>query len=190
MKKLTGIMILGVLLVFGTITLQAQTEKLGPEKFTGNAILMSTAAAGATTRLTFDIQEYTSDEDVVKYLEILKAEGPDGLRKVLEKVRKGYLLPRGKTREPINLVRSRNVEGGRIIFILKTRYLHFLEFAAHTPRSREYNFTVIQLKVDENGEGEGHIFAGAKLEITPENQLSIEQRGTQAILVRSVKLQK
>jgi hypothetical protein len=159
-----------------------------PETFTGNAILTTTMAAGSTTRLTITINEYTSDEDIMKYVDTLKTEGQDGLRKVLEKVEKGWIAPTGKVRETINLARSRPVEGGRIINILKTRHLRFIEFARGTSRSREYEFTFIQLKIDEEGKGEGYMFAGTKIEFDSEGKLVLEQRGTVPITIRGVRL--
>lgn len=179
-----------VFLCLSFLNVVAQTEKNEPEVFTGNALLTSTAAAGATTRLTITIEEYTSDEDIMKYIDILKTEGQDGLRKVLEKVQKGWIAPTGKVRDTLNLARSRPIEGGRILNILKTRHLRFIEFAGHTSRSREYEFTFIQLKLDEDGNGEGYMFAGTKIEFDKEGKLVLEQRGTAPILIRAVKLKK
>ncbi len=197
MRQRTLIFSLCMLLCLSFLTVCAsstdvktQAEKEGAEVFTGNALLTSTAAAGATTRLTITIEEYTSNEDIMKYIDILKTEGQDGLRKVLEKVEKGWIAPTGKVRDTLNLARSRPVEGGRLINILKTRHLRFIEFARSTARSREYEFTFIQLKLDEDGNGEGYIFAGTKIEFDKEGKLVFEQRGTAPILIRAVKLRK
>ena len=114
-------------------------------------------------------------------------EGQAGLRKALEKVEKGWIAPTGGLRESINVARSRPIEGGRIINIIKTRYLRFVEFAASTPRSREYEFTFIQLKLDEEGKGEGYMFAGTKIEFDKDGKLVLEQRGTAPIIVRGVR---
>jgi hypothetical protein len=160
------------------------------ETFTGNALLTTTAAAGATTRLTITIEEYTSDEDIMKYIDILKNEGQDGVRKVLEKVDKGWIAPRGGLRDSINLARSRPIEGGRLISILKTRHLRFIEFARSTSRSREYEFTFIQLKLDEEGNGEGYMFAGTKIEFDKEGKLVFEQRGNVPIKILGLKKRK
>ena len=160
------------------------------ETFTGNALLTTTAAAGATTRLTITIDEYTSDEDIMTYINILKNEGQDGVRKVLEKAEKGWIAPTGGLRDSINLARSRPIEGARLISILKTRHLRFVEFARSTPRSREYEFTFIQLKIDENGEGEGYMFAGTKIEFDKDGKLVFEQRGTAPIRIRGVRQRK
>ena len=173
----------------GFLHVKAQeAEKKEPEVFTGNALLTTTMAAGASTFLTINIDEYTSDEDTSNYIEILKTKGQEDLRRALEKVQKGWISTPGKVREPLNFVRSRPVEGGgRIIFIVKTRYIKFMEFWLGTPRSRDYDMTVIVLKLDEKGEGEGSIYLGTKLAITPENVLDIEQRGLEPLLVRGLK---
>ncbi len=197
MRKRTLIFSLCVLLCLSFLNMCAsstdvktQAEKEGAEVFTGNALVTTTAAAGSTTRLTITINEYTSDEDIMKYIDTLKTDGPEGLRKALEKVQKGWIAPTGKVRETLNLARSRSVEGGRIINIIKTRHLRFIEFARGTPRSREYEFTFIQLKLDEEGNGEGYMFAGTKIEFDKEGKLVLEQRGTAPILIRAVKMRK
>jgi hypothetical protein len=165
-------------------------EMLAQEKevFTCNALAVSAPGSPATTRLTISIDEYTSDQDRVKYLELLKTDGQAAVRKVMEKVQVGSIIPRGQLREPINFARSHNVEGGRIINIVKTRYLRFLEFAIGTPQSRDYDLTFIQLKIDENGVGEGYMFAGTRFFINEENRLIVEQRGTAPIKLTNVKL--
>ena len=168
----------------------ANIEKQDPEVFTCNALVVAAPGSPATTRLTITIDEYTSYEDTLKYLEILKTEGQAGLRKVMEEAEVGWIVPRGQLREPVNFARSIDVEGGRVINILKTRYLRFLEFALGTPRSRDYDMTFIQLKIDENGEGEGYMFAGTRLFINDENRLVLEQRGTTPVKLTSVKLKK
>ena len=166
----------------------AQVET--PEVFNCNAIMTAAPGSPPTTRLTITIEEYTSDEDTLKYLEILKAEGQAGVRKALEKIEKGWIVPRGQLREPVNFARSLDVEGGRVINILKVRYLRFLEFALGTPRSRDYDMTFIQLKIDENGEGEGYMFAGTRLFINEEERLVMEQRGTVPVKLSGVRLRK
>ena len=189
----------GLILLFGlsflsmctsSTDIETQTDRSAQEVFTGNALVTTTAAAGSTTRLTITINEYTSDEDIMKYIDILKTEGPEGLRKALEKVQKGWIAPTGRVRETINLARSRPVEGGRLINIIKTRHLRFIEFARSTPRSREYEFTFIQLKLDEEGNGEGYMFAGTKIEFDKDGKLVLEQRGTAPILIRGVSQRK
>ena len=187
MKKIimTPLIVLSILVLAVSSSVASEEET-----FTGSAIVTGTVAAGATTRLTITIEEYTSDEDIMKYIDILKNEGQDGVRKVLEKVEKGWIAPTGKVRDSINLARSRPIEGGRLISILKTRHLRFIEFARSTPRSREYEFTFIQLKVDEEGNGEGYMFAGTKIEFDKEGKLVLEQRGIDPIRIRGVKKRK
>jgi hypothetical protein len=190
MNTKTAIICLVLFFVLCAPNVVANTEEQDPEVFTCNALVTAAPGSPATTRLTITIEGYTSDEDTLKYLEILKMEGQAGVRKALEKIQTGWLVPRGQLREPVNFARSINVEGGRIINIVKTRYLRFLEFALGTPRSRDYDITFIQLKIDENGEGEGYMFAGTRLFINDENQLVLEQRGTTPIKLNSVRLQK
>ncbi len=190
MNTKAAIICLGLFFFLCAPNVVANIEEQDPEVFTCNALVTAAPGSPATTRLTITIDAYTSDEDTLKYLEILKTSGQAGVRKALEKIEVGWVVPRGQLREPLNFARSIKVEGGRIINIVKTRYLRFLEFALGTPRSRDYDITFIQLKIDENGEGEGYMFAGTRLFINDENRLVLEQRGTTPVRLTSVKLKK
>lgn len=159
------------------------------ETFTGYVMVVGGVASGESTRFTIKIREYTSDEDTLKYVNILKEQGQPALRTALEKVEVGWIAPTGELQEPVNVARSHNVEGGgRIINIVKTRYLHFLEFALGTPRSRDYDITFIQLKIDEKGVGDGFMFAGTKLTFDENNKLVLEQRGVTIVKINGVRL--
>jgi hypothetical protein len=188
----TKFIVLGLCLIFlwGAGKTNAQDKKPGPEKFTGRALVVGSPASGTTTWFAITIQEYTSDEDTLKYATILKEQGQQAFRQALEKIEVGWIAPTGQIREPINIARSHDVEGGRVINIVKTRYLSFLEFALGTPRSRDYDITFIQLKIDENGKGEGFMSAGTKLMFDENNKLVLEQIGTSSIRLSSIKLKK
>ena len=189
-------MVLGLCLIFiyggcaSTGGGGANSSSQYADSFTGYVMVMGGVASGESTRFTVNIREYTSDEDALKYVNILKNQGQPALRAALEKVEVGWIAPTGQLQEVVNVARSHNVEGGRVINIVKTRYLHFLEFALGTPRSRDYDITFIQLKIDENGVGEGFMFAGAKLMFDENNKLVFEQRGVTVIKINGVRLRK
>jgi len=111
MKHKLTIICLGVVFVFGGLPQDTTAQEKGIEVFTCNALVTASPASGKTTRFTITIDEYTSDEDNLKYLNLLKAEGQEGLREALEEVEVGWIAPRGQTREIINFARSRKVEG-------------------------------------------------------------------------------
>jgi len=192
----TKLLVLSICLIFlyggcssaggGDAELTAQGKAI--ETFTGYVMVVGGVASGESTRFTIKIREYTSDEDTLKYVNILKEQGQPALRAALEKVEVGWIAPTGQLQEPVNLARSHNVEGGRVINIVKTRYLHFLEFALGTPRSRDYDITFIQLKIDEKGVGDGVMFAGTKLMFDANDKLVLEQRGTTVIKINGVRL--
>jgi len=190
-------MVLGMCLIFlyggcssagsGEAELNAQGNPI--ETFTGHVMVMGGVASGQTTRFMIKIREYTSDEDTLKYVNILKDQGQPALRAALEKVEVGWIAPTGELQEPVNVARSFNVEGGgRTINIVKTRYLHFLEFALGTSRSRDYDITFIQLNIDEKGVGDGFMFAGTQLKFDENNKLVLEQLGINIVKINGVRL--
>ena len=187
--KLT-VLICSLCLLFTFGDLNAKEEKPEPEVFTCNALLTTTMAAGATARLTISIDSYTPMEEIAKYVNILKEKGPRELRIALEKVKRGWIAPARKTRETFSIARSIPIQGGgRYINILKTRALRFIELY-HSSRSTEYEFTLIQLKLDDKGHGEGVILAGTKIEFNKEGKIVLEYRGIEPIQVRNVRQRK
>ena len=135
MKKTILICSLCLLFTFGD--LNAKEEKPEPEVFTCSALLTTTMAAGATARLTISIDSYTPKEEIIQYINILKKKGPRELRITLEKVKRGWVARTGRVSEDFSIARTFPLkDGGRLINILKTRSLKFIEFAYHT-RSTE-----------------------------------------------------
>jgi hypothetical protein len=102
-----------LIFLWGAVKTNAQDKKSGPEKFTGRALVVGSPTSGATTWFTLFIQEYTSDEDTLKYVTILKEQGQQAFKKALGKIEVGWIAPTGQTREPVNIARSHDVEGGR-----------------------------------------------------------------------------
>jgi len=54
-------------------------------------------------------------------------------------------------------------------------------------RSRDYQFSVIELIVNEKGEGEGVALTAAKISFNKENQLEVENYGQSPIRITNVR---
>ena len=79
-------------------------------------------------------------------------------------------------------------EGGRRIILATDRPMGFWE-AANNPRSADYPFTLIELRVDKDGKGEGKLSVASKLTLN-DNTLVIENYADQPVMLNEVKAQK
>jgi hypothetical protein len=81
-------------------------------------------------------------------------------------------------------------EGGERIVIATDRPIGFRE-ARNQPRSIDYPFTVIELHMNREGEGEGKMSVATKIIADKENGIiTLENYGTQPVLLQSVKREK
>ena len=71
--------------------------------------------------------------------------------------------------------------------LVTDRRIGFWE-ASNRPRSIDYPFTVIELHLNPDGEGEGKISVATKITADKENQIvTLENYATQPVLLQSVK---
>jgi hypothetical protein len=85
--------------------------------------------------------------------------------------------------------RETDPAGAQRIVIGTDRYISFWE-AHDDPKSTEYPFTMIELRLDNNGEGIGKADVAARIKITDDNVLELENYHTAPELLLTVKVQK
>jgi len=133
---------------------------------------------GRTLNLNINIDKWTSDQEVRAYLVQLMEEGQDALRRTLEKVTVGRIAPVATTGTDVSVARTYETEEGRIIRLVAARPMRFLELY-HGGRSTDYPFTIIELRLNSEGKGEGSILGGTQLEFSEDGQLEVESFGNQ-----------
>lgn len=81
-------------------------------------------------------------------------------------------------------------EGGNRIILATDRYITFYE-AANNPRVSDYPFTLIELRLDRNGEGTGKASVATKIVYDKEKKtLVLENYGTEPVRLEQVKIEK
>jgi len=161
------------------------------ESFTGFAINMNSRPS--TGVVDFTIERWSTDAERSELLAIIK-ENKDPTRPLLKALQK---LPRvGRIRTPTSLAwdlhyarESELEEGGRRIVLATDRPIGFAE-ARNQGRSMDYPFTIIEVHLDKNDEGQGKILAGTKIFIDKKNNLVLENYGQQPVRFNEIKKQK
>jgi hypothetical protein len=186
----------GLLLMSGAWARQEQTqepEKAKPvkEKFSGRLVLWAAGPmTGQSTRLTMQVDRWTTDDEKKALYTTLKEAGSDALLVAMRKNIVGYIWTTNSTRYKLNVASTFQSEKGRTVRLITERPITFAEQMAGTPRSRDYEFGVIEFTLDEKNKGEGVIFPTAKVGVDEKGSLTVESLGTGPQKLMSVKKDK
>lgn len=182
-----------VLLGIAVATTAALAQSNAPaQHFTAFAVNMGspwTGAGAATVEIAVD--RWSSEAETQRLLDVLTTRGPDHLLDALQDAPKvGYIRVPGNLGYDLHFARrTPEPEGGERIVIATDRYIGFWE-ARNRPRTIDYPFTVIEMHVDKDGEGEGKLSLATKVTYNKKtNTIELEDYGTQPVQLRSVKRQ-
>jgi hypothetical protein len=163
----------------------AQSNGVG-ERFTAVAVDLD---RGAQTPLQIVIERWTSDADRDRLMSVMLNQGADKLLDALKDAPKvGYI--RTNTSLGWDLHFARRVpgeDGGERIVIATDRPMSSAELW-HRPRSVDYPFTVIEMRVNRDGQGDGTLSFATKVIPDRENNIvTLENYGQQRTRLQQVK---
>jgi hypothetical protein len=165
----------------------ARAQTMGqPERYTAVAVNMNRGASG-TVELV--VNRWSSDADRDKLMNILLNQGADKLLDALQDMpRVGYFRSPSSVGIDIHFARRLPGEdGGERVILVTDRRIGFWE-AANRPRSIDYPFTVIELRLNKEGEGEGKMSVATKVIADKENNIiTLENYDIQPVLLNNVK---
>jgi hypothetical protein len=174
-------------LLLGTWT-TAQTNQ-PKEKFSAVAIRSDEFTSGAG-RVLFDISRWSTPQEVTRFVNALKEDGPEGMLKQLRSAR-----PVGTIRTPDTLAydlrmahQTKASDGGRDIVLATDRPMSFWE-AWHQPRTTNYPFTVVQMHFDADGRGKGTLSLATKI-IPRGNTIELENFSTSPVMLTKIEARK
>ena len=182
-RQLTMMAILLMLLAVGVY---AQTN-LQPERFTANAVSTSPEYGTGQRIVEITVDRWSPNAERERLVTALQTKGPDELLKQLQKNK-----PLGRIRTPDSLgydlryaQQTPLPEGGRMIVIATDRPIGFWEATQH-PRSFDYRFTVIQMKLDREGNGTGTLSYATRITAHENNVIELEDFATQPITLNNI----
>jgi hypothetical protein len=162
-------------------------DKTLPEAYSGVAIGTGGSVGAKSIGFDFRITQYTTDEEVQKFAQLVKDKGTDALRRALEKEDKGRISAVGSTGNQIAVARKRQEGPDTIITIVTARTMSFLELTRGA-RSTDYPFGYLQVKLDAKGQGAGQFMAAAKIRFNQkQGKYEIESYGNQYIKATNVR---
>ena len=167
----------------------AQSNIGTPEKFTAFAVDISTLTTRArTSPVDVVISRWSSEAERDRLLAVLRDKGQEALLGELQKLPKvGYINTPGSLRYDLHFAWQRpEAEGGRMVFLMTDRYIGSWE-AANRPRTIDYPFTLLQLNLDKNGQGEGKASIYTKITQTKDGTIELENFANQPVMLKDVK---
>lgn len=168
-----------------TILVGAQTSG-DAERFTAVAVSMNQGAAGTIDMV---VNRWSTEAERSRLLTTLVEQGPEKLLDVLQDTpRVGYIQSPGSIGYDLRYAhRVKGPDGGVRVVLATDRRIGFWE-AVNQPRSIDYPFTVIELRLNSEGEGEGKMSLATKITVDADAKiLTLENYDMQPVLLQSVK---
>ena len=167
-------------------------ENAAPERYSAVWAVVGGGAGGSTVSFDILVNKYNTDDDIKNYAALLSDNGPDALRRALEKEDVGQLSPTGRVGTQIAIARKLRQGDKTIVRVVTARNLSFVELR-YSGRSVDYPYTILELVLDKNGKGTGTAIAAAKIRFNKKkNTYEIEslQHGTAYNKLLNVQLMK
>jgi len=179
---------LAVALVLSAAGAAAQTASNAPkEHFTATAVNTSTVGRQGAEQVDIRINRWTTESERDKLVTIFKEKGSKALLSALQDMKPvGTISTPGNVAYDLRYARELpGEEGGRRIILATDRPISFWE-ASNQPRSADYPFLLIELRLNKAGEGEGKLSLATKLTLN-DNVLVIENYANQPVMLNDVK---
>jgi hypothetical protein len=137
------------------------------EAFTAVAVNISNVGRPGATAVDIVVERWTSDAENQRLFAIFKEKGPQELLEALRDTRRvGYFRTPDSLAYDLHYARQMPGEdGGRRIVLATDRPIGFWEASAR-PRSFDYPFTLIELRMDGEGRGVGKLSIATKITLS------------------------
>jgi hypothetical protein len=166
----------------------AQSNGLG-ERFSATAIDMD---RGRTTPIQIVVDRWSSEAQRARLLDVLTKEGPAKLLDAVQDQPKvGYIRTSTSLAWDLRYAhRTPGEDGGENVVLVTDRPIQFWE-TANDARTLDYPFTVIELHLNNDGEGQGMLSVASKITRDKKTgDVVIENWGTQPERLTQVKSEK
>lgn len=170
-------------------SLSAQTNGT-PERFTAFAVNMGGLTRAGASTVDFVVDRWSAESERTQLMTMLLEKGPDKLLSALQSLRRvGYIKTPNSIGYDLHFAMKVPGDGGERIILATDRYISFWE-ARNRPRSIDYPFTVIEIHMTPDGEGEGKLSLATKIIADKDNNaIVLENYDIQPVLLKSVQRQ-
>ena len=135
------------------------------------------------------INRWSSDQERDTLRATLREGGTDSLLKALQKIKEpaGYIRTPSSIGYPLRFARQiPTPEGGKRIIVATDRYVSFLE-ATSQPRSIDYPFMLVDIRLGPDGKGTGKLMPLAKVTESEDHVVEIENYASEPVRLNEVR---
>jgi hypothetical protein len=172
------------------LTVGASAQTMGsPERYSASAVNVNNGRAG---NIDITVDRWSTDKQRDALMAVMVEKGPDKLLDALQDLpRVGHFGAPGHLSWDIHFARKMALpDGGERVVLVTDRRISFWESATQ-PRSIDYPFTVIDIRLNADGDGEGKMSLATKVIYDKDqNMLSLENYQLQPVLLTNVKRQR
>lgn len=162
------------------------------ERYTAVAVDMGGHGRSSIERIEIVVNRWSSDAQRDRLLSALFQGGQDKMLDALLKLpRIGYIRAPGQLGYDLRFGQQTPLaEGGTKILLITDRYISFWE-AANQPRSINYPFTVIELRANREGDGDGRMMVATRIGGDEKTKMIfLEDFGIQPVQLNQVRREK
>lgn len=156
-----------------------------PERYTASALDINTGRAGI---IDITVDRWSSEAQRDALISTMVKKGPEKLLDALQDMaRVGHFGAPGNLSWDLRFARRAPLpDGGERVTLVTDRRIGFWE-AANQPRSFDYPFSVIELRLNADGKGDGTLSIATKVIYDKkENMITLENYGTSPVRLTNV----
>ena len=177
--------------ILGLLAAQAGSQAL-PQRFSAFAVSTGGPRSGSVaSQVEITITRWTTIEEAKQLRAELREQGGAGMLEALREARSvGTIKTPGNLAYDLRFAQQEpGPDGGRRIFLATDRPISFWE-AVNQPRTIEYPFTFIELRMNGKGEGEGKLALATKIDVDRDDRvIQLVNYMAQPINLNQVKLE-
>ena len=158
-------------------------------RFTAFAVKLGGPGPSTAGTVELAINRWSTPGERDRLMKVLKEKGPEKLLDALTDIpRVGYIRTPDSLGYDVRFAyREPGADGGEDITVITDRYIGFWE-AYYRPRTIDYPFTVIELHLNRNGEGEGKMSLATRITTDRHgDRVVLENYAAQPVLLQSVR---
>jgi hypothetical protein len=193
---MAAIVVAAGLLATQPVVSQSNDEKLD---ITAWAVNMSNVGTGGTFMVDFTVERWSTPEERQDLIATVLENGPDALLRALQKMPShGRMrVPSLQGPDPLQLRlgwdlryawQEKGPDGGRRVVLATDRFIPWWE-ATNRPRTIDYPFTVIEIRANAEGKGEGKMSIATKINFDKKkNIIELETYASEPLRLQNVQL--
>lgn len=160
-----------------------------PLRMTAFAVNMSTVGRGGSNVVEIEIDRWSTDAERDSLITAFNTKGPDKLLSTLQDMKRiGFMRLPNSLGYDLHYARKHPGEdGGEQIVIATDRRIGFWE-ARNQPRTIDYPFTLVDIRLKPDGEGEGKMSVATKISFNKKkNAVELENYASEPVRLTTVK---